>query len=109
MNCSGCKCIIDKKEAEKNEGLCDTCVSIKNGKRKISDDLMTSFGGKGKRGFVQWLKKGNFLQGMKDDADVVRHNDRIDVIEAMIGIEKFDKLYDKVADAVLELARGENA
>lgn len=112
MKCKNCKKQIPRaavQQAAYDGDLCTTCVrAAKN--RKVSNDLLTSFGGKGRRGFIQWLKLGQFLQPIKD-ADYAAlhwHNDRLHVITSMIGgAEKFDKLLDLFATSVLMLAEEE--
>lgn len=108
MFCKGCHNSISHKEAKQNKGYCPACIEKEQDKRKISNDLLTSFGGKGKRGFVQWLKLGNFLTQIGDEAEAQMYNDRCNVIEALIGgREKIDKLLDGFADLVLSIAKQE--
>ena len=106
ITCKDCGNLIDRKAARENDGSCSGCAELREAKRKISNDLLTSFGGRGKRGFVQWLKKGKFLQGIEDDADIHRYNDRLDVIDAMIG-GKFDRLLEELVGSILAIAKEE--
>lgn len=85
--------------------MCDKCAKLLVEYRKISSDFLTAFGGKGRRGFVQWLKMGKFLQVIEDEAEVNWYNDRVAVIHAMIGQEKLDRLLDNFAMTVLMIAK----
>ncbi len=107
MKCESCGNLIDRKVARENAGLCDTCVNEQTESRKIANDLLTSFGGKGKRGFVQWLKMGRFLQVITDEAEVNWYNDRIAVVEKMVG-GNIDRLLEIFAGTVLEIAKEES-
>lgn len=104
--CTKCLNIIDRKTAKNNNGVCDDCKNALESGKKIQRDLLTAFAGNGKRGLVQWLNIGKFLQGLEETEDVTRHNDRTDVITALIGgPNKIDKLIDGVADVILKLAK----
>lgn len=106
--CKGCKRLLDRKEAKENDGLCRTCAKSQADERKVSSDLLTSFSGKGVRGFVQWLKMGKFLQVIRDEAEVNWYNDRVAVIMAMVGEDRFDRLVDEVAKAIVGMAKEED-
>jgi len=74
---------------------------------KVRNDLKTAFMGKGKRGFAQWLKLGRFLSPIPNDEYRYYHNDRCEVIGALIGEENIDKLLDKLCDDIVEMAGAE--
>lgn len=101
--CLNCKKMLTRSEAKAGKGLCEDCNKDKQARIKVRHDLITTFSGKGKRGFLQWLKKGGFLTGIIETEDLYAHNDRIDVIEVMIA-GNFDKLLDKVCDDILKVA-----
>jgi len=108
MNCKDCNNLILREEAKRNKCRCDSCAGLKTSKVKVSHDLVTSFSGKGRRGFVQWLKKGNFLRSLYDDAAVHRHNDRCEVIAMMIGDKNHDRMLEGFVEVVLGIARTES-
>lgn len=97
--------LLTREEARKNDGYCEKCAQIKSSTNKVKRDLISTFGGSGKRGFVQLLKKSKFLQGIKDERDIALHNDRIDIIEMMIGYKGFDRLYEILADSIIKIAQ----
>lgn len=112
MKCEGCKKQIDRaaiQQAKEDGGLCARCVRLTEN-RKVSNDFYTSFGGKGRRGFIRWLKLGQFLQPIKDDDYAALHwyNDRLHVITSLIGgEEKMDRLLDLFVASVLMIAKEE--
>ena len=106
--CKNCETLIGRKEANENDGSCGKCTALKIASHKISSDLLTSFSGKGRRGFVQWLKLGKFLHNIENDADIHAYNDRVNVIRQLIGGEdKYDRLIDVFSRVVLEVAKEE--
>lgn len=107
--CKDCGSLIDRKEARENDGVCKNCTVLQVESRKASSDYLTSFGGKGSRGFVKWLKDGKFLQMIdirQDEAELHWYNDRIHVITQMIG-GKYDRLLNEFAKVVLVIAKEE--
>lgn len=108
LPCKTCQNLISRREAKENDGYCGNCIQSRSENQKVSNDLLTSFGGKGVRGFVQWLNMGNFLRPIRFNAgDVDRYNDRLAVIEAMVGQAKFDRLVNEFAKVVLIITKEE--
>lgn len=108
MKCKSCGNLILREDEKRNKGRwCDSCASSRVGKVKASHDFLASFSGKGRRGFIQWLRKGNFLRPLYDDAAVHRYNDRCEVVEMMIGSKNYDRLLEGFAEVVLGIARTE--
>jgi len=107
MLCKECgHAIFGEARQKVKDGVCPNCLEVQKQKNKIAADLLTSFGGKGKRGFVQWLKKGKFFEGLENDADVHSYNDRCDVIEALVGKENFERLLEAFAAIIITMAEG---
>lgn len=107
MKCKNCKKSMSRTEENATE-ICSVCQS-KATQQKVTNDLLTAFGGKGRRGFVQWLKFGKFLQPIADDQELCWYNDRIQVIEALVGPAKLDRLIGEFSKVVLEIAKEETA
>lgn len=80
---------------------------IKGINQKVRSDLRTAFMGKGKRGLFQWLRLGKLLAPIADDEYRYYHNDRVEVIAALVGVENMDNLLSKLCDAIQELCREE--
>lgn len=108
MECRGCKKTVyhTDKEQLNPDGYCSKCVSSMSEQTKVKNDLLTAFGGTGRRGLVQWLKIGKFLHNISTDEEIHCFNDRMNIIREIIGgADKYEKLIDKFVDIVLEISK----
>ena len=72
---------------------------------KLRRDLLTSFSGKGKRGLLQFLRLGKFLQQCETPEDVTLYNDRLRIIQGMVGgAEIMEIVVAKLVDYIAEIA-----
>lgn len=72
---------------------------------KLRRDLLTSFSGKGKRGLLQFLKLGKFLQQCETPEDVTLYNDRLRIIQGMVGgADAMEIVVAKLVDYIAEIA-----
>ena len=86
--------------------LCEECLGIKDD-AGLRCDLLTAFGGKGRRGLLQFLKTGNFLKICETSEEVTLYNDRLRMIEQLVGShEGMDVLLAKFVDNVIEIGQG---
>ena len=84
--------------------VCFPCAAVQEDS-KLRSDLLTAFGGKGKRGLLQFLKIGNFLKVCSSEADTTLYNDRLQMIEKLVGSsEGMELLLAKFVDSIIEIA-----
>ena len=84
--------------------FCIPCAAVQEDS-KLRRDLLTAFGGKGKRGLLQFLKVGNFLKVCTSEADITLYNDRLQMIEKLVGSsEGMELLLSKFVDNIIEIA-----
>ena len=105
--CSKCGGRIEGKIIEgkiTEDRLCRKCKTIKED-TKLRRDLLTAFGGKGRRGFLQYLKLGKFLEQCETPEDITLYNDRLRMIQGLVGSrEALQVLLAKFAENVIEIA-----
>ena len=84
--------------------LCMLCAAVQED-AKLRRDLLTAFGGKGKRGFLQYLKLGKFLQQCETPEDVTLYNDRLRIIQGMVGgVDAMEIVVAKLVDYIAEIS-----
>ena len=84
--------------------LCIQCA-LSQDDAKMRRDLLTSFSGKGKRGLLQFLRLGKFLQQCETAEDVTLYNDRLRIIQGMVGgAEIMEIVVAKLVDYIAEIA-----
>lgn len=104
MYCDQCRQFSSRKDVKKANGKCPTCSHLDAEKRDRLHDLYSCFG-HGRMGFYQWLKFGKFLDPITDEAERFWHNDRVQVIQSMIGTEKMDHLLKKLVQVIIDIAK----
>ena len=72
---------------------------------KVSRDLYTAFSGKGVRGLVHVLNTGGVLTALAGESEVALHNDRIELIQLLVGEENYGRLLTALAGEVVRLAK----
>lgn len=107
MICQKCGSVGLRDKDEFKNGICPKCLNAEAARNKTTNDLLSAFGGKGRRGFVCWLRMGKFFRSIEDDEGLHRYNDRIGVVMEMVGEKKYDRLLDGFAKLVLSLVKDE--
>ncbi len=104
MGCRKCQTDPGRKQLREADGLCQECAAAEHEDRRVVQDLVNSFSGRGKPGFVRLMELGNFLSPMKDEAAVNWHNNICMVIETMITPDMHGELLSRMADVILDIA-----
>ena len=76
---------------------------IEEESQKAAMNLKAAFSGRGIAGLREILKQGNILSPIRDDEDRILHNDRVAMIEIIVGPQRMDELMDILCDIITKM------